>query len=131
MGDVIRQALLNRNTKIKYFIPPFMYRAHHYPPYTGGGGYVMSRATIQHLQGVVELFSIDGVCEHVPEEAGPEPPAPCWLQDIWNLAAPGPVYTEGSWHCLSPLETWSMWTLMTDEGLKYTAAPLSQHCGVG
>uniref|UniRef100_A0A8C6S127 Hexosyltransferase n=1 Tax=Nannospalax galili TaxID=1026970 RepID=A0A8C6S127_NANGA len=107
LGDVIHQALPNRNTKVKYFIPFSMYRACHYPPYAGGGGYVMSQATMRHLHTTMEeteLIPIDvfvGMCLRKlgvsPTHHLLNPWDPCLYRGLLLV------------HHFSPLEMWTMW----------------------
>lgn len=134
-GDIIRQAVPNRNAKVKHFIPRSMYRARHYPPYAGGGGYIVSRATMQHLRAVMELaelFPIDdifvGMCLR---KLGLSPTHHVGFKTFGKqrpLDALDPCLDRGLLlaHRLSPLQIWTMWALVTDKGLECPAAPLSQ-----
>lgn len=70
VGDVIYNAMPNREPSTKYYIPESFYKGG-YPPYAGGGGVVYSSSLALRLQEVserVRLFPIDdvylGMCLH-------------------------------------------------------------------
>ncbi|MEQ2216011.1 hypothetical protein XENOCAPTIV_009419 [Xenoophorus captivus] len=63
VGDVISNAMPNREPSMKYYIPESFYKGV-YPPYAGGGGMVYSGSLALRLQEVserVRLFPIDDV----------------------------------------------------------------------
>ncbi|XP_040013746.1 N-acetyllactosaminide beta-1,3-N-acetylglucosaminyltransferase 2 isoform X2 [Xiphias gladius] len=70
VGDVINNAMPNREPSTKYYIPERFYKGI-YPPYAGGGGVVYSGSLALRLKEVserVRLFPIDdvylGMCLH-------------------------------------------------------------------
>lgn len=70
VGDVINNAMPNREPSTKYYIPESFYKGV-YPPYAGGGGVVYSGSLALRLKKVseqVRLFPIDdvylGMCLH-------------------------------------------------------------------
>ncbi|XP_034458819.1 N-acetyllactosaminide beta-1,3-N-acetylglucosaminyltransferase 2 [Hippoglossus hippoglossus] len=70
VGEVIYNAMPNREPSTKYYIPERFYKGG-YPPYAGGGGVVYSRSLAMRLKEVsarVRLFPIDdvylGMCLH-------------------------------------------------------------------
>ncbi|XP_068609051.1 N-acetyllactosaminide beta-1,3-N-acetylglucosaminyltransferase 2 [Brachionichthys hirsutus] len=70
VGDVINNAMPNREPSTKYYIPERFYKGV-YPPYAGGGGVVYSVSLAMRLKEVserVHLFPIDdvylGMCLH-------------------------------------------------------------------
>ncbi|KAL4608146.1 UDP-GlcNAc:betaGal beta-1,3-N-acetylglucosaminyltransferase 7-like [Arapaima gigas] len=63
-GDVIFSAWPIRNKHSKYYIPKELYSKSRYPPYAGGGGFVMDGEVARKLYRAsrsVELFPIDDV----------------------------------------------------------------------
>lgn len=127
IGDVLSRAFPIRNKATKYFIPVEMYpNGKPYPPYVGGGGYLMSRQTVLSLDvaaQTIQLFPIDdvfvGMCL---EQMGLRPTHhrgfltfglrnglkhfdPCVYRDIMLV------------HKLNPVEMWVMWALMQDSQL--------------
>lgn len=63
-GDVLFKAKPIRHKQNKYFIPPALYNKTHYPPYAGGGGFLMDGPLARRLylaSETLELFPIDDV----------------------------------------------------------------------
>ncbi|GCB64517.1 hypothetical protein scyTo_0007547 [Scyliorhinus torazame] len=126
VGHILYNAIPKRNKKLKYFIPDIMYKNKAYPPYAGGGGYVMSRRTVLQLHQVaadVDLFPIDdvfvGMClfrlkiTPVPHNGFRTlgvPDAfmfdPCLYKDLIVV------------HRLNPAQIWIMWSLVTDTNFR-------------
>ncbi|KAF7659334.1 hypothetical protein LDENG_00299360 [Lucifuga dentata] len=64
VGDVIFQAKPIRKKENKYYIPPALYNKTLYPPYAGGGGFLMDGTLVRRLHWVsdiLELYPIDDV----------------------------------------------------------------------
>ncbi|XP_077464242.1 UDP-GlcNAc:betaGal beta-1,3-N-acetylglucosaminyltransferase 7 isoform X1 [Stigmatopora argus] len=64
VGDVIFKARPIRKKESKYYIPQALYNKSHYPPYAGGGGFLMDRTVARRLHYVadtLELYPIDDV----------------------------------------------------------------------
>ncbi|XP_068599899.1 UDP-GlcNAc:betaGal beta-1,3-N-acetylglucosaminyltransferase 7 [Brachionichthys hirsutus] len=64
VGDVIFKARPIRKPENKYFIPEAMYNKTYYPPYAGGGGFLMDGPLVKKLHWVadtLELYPIDDV----------------------------------------------------------------------
>lgn len=63
-GDVLSNARPIRRKESKYYIPPVLYNKTQYPPYAGGGGFLMDGALARRLfvtSEMLELFPIDDV----------------------------------------------------------------------
>ncbi|XP_042272391.1 UDP-GlcNAc:betaGal beta-1,3-N-acetylglucosaminyltransferase 7 [Thunnus thynnus] len=64
VGDVIFKARPIRKKENKYYIPQALYSKTHYPPYAGGGGFLMDGTLARRLHWVadtLELYPIDDV----------------------------------------------------------------------
>ncbi|XP_063162358.1 UDP-GlcNAc:betaGal beta-1,3-N-acetylglucosaminyltransferase 7 [Candoia aspera] len=64
VGDVLVKARPIRKKENKYYIPNALYNKNHYPPYAGGGGFVMDGLLAKQLHKVsenLELYPIDDV----------------------------------------------------------------------
>ncbi|XP_049577203.1 UDP-GlcNAc:betaGal beta-1,3-N-acetylglucosaminyltransferase 7 [Syngnathus scovelli] len=64
VGDVIFKAKPIRRKENKYYIPQALYNKSHYPPYAGGGGFLMDGTVARRLHWVadtLELYPIDDV----------------------------------------------------------------------
>ncbi|XP_076007534.1 UDP-GlcNAc:betaGal beta-1,3-N-acetylglucosaminyltransferase 7 [Genypterus blacodes] len=64
VGDVIFKAKPIRKKENKYYIPQALYEKTHYPPYAGGGGFLMDGTLVKRLHWVsetLELYPIDDV----------------------------------------------------------------------
>lgn len=74
VGDVIFKAKPIRKKENKYYIPETLYNKTYYPPYAGGGGFIMDASLARRLYWVsnsIELYPIDdvylGMCLEVLE----------------------------------------------------------------
>ncbi|MBN3321431.1 ARMC9 protein, partial [Atractosteus spatula] len=64
VGDVLYKAKPIRKKENKYYIPQALYNKTHYPPYAGGGGFLMDGPLARRLFGACEtldLYPIDDV----------------------------------------------------------------------
>ncbi|KAF4014044.1 hypothetical protein G4228_005591 [Cervus hanglu yarkandensis] len=64
VGDVLHHARPIRRKDSKYYIPGILYSQNSYPPYAGGGGFLMARGLAQRLHhscDTLELYPIDDV----------------------------------------------------------------------
>ncbi|XP_017283721.1 N-acetyllactosaminide beta-1,3-N-acetylglucosaminyltransferase 3-like [Kryptolebias marmoratus] len=64
VGHVIKNAFPVRTRGSKYYIPPQIHRKVAYPPYCGGGGYLLSGYTasvIYNMSKSIQIFPIDDV----------------------------------------------------------------------
>ncbi|XP_048193414.1 UDP-GlcNAc:betaGal beta-1,3-N-acetylglucosaminyltransferase 7-like [Perognathus longimembris pacificus] len=64
VGDVLRHARPIRRKDNKYYIPPVLYGKASYPPYAGGGGFLMAGGLARRLRracDTLELYPIDDV----------------------------------------------------------------------
>lgn len=64
VGDVIFKAKPIRKKENKYYIPQALYNKTHYPPYAGGGGFLMDGSLAKRLHwaaDTLELYPIDDV----------------------------------------------------------------------
>ncbi|KAM9763193.1 UDP-GlcNAc:betaGal beta-1,3-N-acetylglucosaminyltransferase 7 [Menidia menidia] len=64
VGDVIFKAKPIRKKDNKYYIPLALYDKTYYPPYAGGGGFLMDGTLVRRLHGAadtLELYPIDDV----------------------------------------------------------------------
>uniref|UniRef100_A0A673MPE9 Hexosyltransferase n=1 Tax=Sinocyclocheilus rhinocerous TaxID=307959 RepID=A0A673MPE9_9TELE len=128
VGDTILEAKPIRNRQSKYFIPKELYDKR-YPPYLGGGGFLMSSQVAHRLFAVsegVELYPIDdvflGMClqklKIVPElhlafrtfgiikrKVTRLNREPCFFRNLIVV------------HKLGPQELLQMWTLVQNEDL--------------
>lgn len=74
VGDVIFKAKPIRKKESKYYIPETLYNKTYYPPYAGGGGFIMDASLARRLHWVaksMDLYPIDdvylGMCLEVLE----------------------------------------------------------------
>ncbi|KAK1157347.1 UDP-GlcNAc:betaGal beta-1,3-N-acetylglucosaminyltransferase 7-like [Acipenser oxyrinchus oxyrinchus] len=128
VGDTISKAVPIRNSQSKYFIPKELYDKP-YPPYVGGGGFLMASGLARKLFAVsddTELFPIDdvflGMClqkaGHAPElhpgfktfgimkrKVSPMNNDPCFYRGLLVI------------HKLSPEELLNMWKIVFNEHL--------------
>uniref|UniRef100_A0A8C5QI77 Hexosyltransferase n=1 Tax=Leptobrachium leishanense TaxID=445787 RepID=A0A8C5QI77_9ANUR len=64
VGDVLFKAKPIRKKENKYYIPTSLYNKSHYPPYAGGGGFIMTGSLAHRLyraSETLELYPIDDV----------------------------------------------------------------------
>ncbi|KAG3275494.1 UDP-GlcNAc:betaGal beta-1,3-N-acetylglucosaminyltransferase 7 [Ictidomys tridecemlineatus] len=64
VGDVLQRARPIRRKDNKYYIPPILYSKASYPPYAGGGGFLMAgrlARRLHHACDTLELYPIDDV----------------------------------------------------------------------
>lgn len=128
IGDTISKANPIRNRQSKYYIPKELYNKP-YPPYVGGGGFLMSGQLARRLFGAsekLELYPIDdvflGVCLeklHLSPEMHPGFRTFGITKRRSNRMNSEPCFYKGLIvvHKLSPQELLNMWTVVHNEEL--------------